>query len=79
MAANPGDLGFSFDLRKGGEVIILHRGRTAAVLRSRVALEFLADAESLAPPDLQQLMARLTGNYRRGNERTARNHPRNRP
>ena len=28
--------------------------------------------------DPQELMARLTGNYRRGNERQARNHPRNR-
>ncbi len=27
---------------------------------------------------LMKLMARLTGNYRRGNERQARNHPRNR-
>jgi hypothetical protein len=32
-----------------------------------------------ASPDEQQLaMARATGNYRRGNERTASAHPRNR-
>ncbi len=29
--------------------------------------------------DPQEVMARLTGNYKRGNERTARNHPRNKP
>lgn len=73
------ELGFTWRANKKNEVTILHRGRTAAVLRGRVALDFLADAESLAPADLQQLMARLTGNYKRGNERTARNHPRNRP
>jgi hypothetical protein len=28
--------------------------------------------------DPQELMARITGNYRHGNERTAMNHPRNR-
>jgi len=28
--------------------------------------------------DQQQLMARLTGNYKRGNEKTAKTHPRNR-
>ena len=28
--------------------------------------------------DPQEVMARWTGNYRRGNERTAKNHPRNR-
>jgi hypothetical protein len=27
--------------------------------------------------DLQQVMARWTGQYRHGNERTAKNHPRN--
>ena len=36
---------------------------------------FLADVD---PGDGQELMARLTGNYRRGNERVARKHPRNR-
>jgi hypothetical protein len=28
--------------------------------------------------DEQELMARVTGNYRRGNERASRDHPRNR-
>ncbi|MEU9794955.1 hypothetical protein AB0E27_30905 [Streptomyces sparsogenes] len=28
--------------------------------------------------DPQEVMARWTGDYRRGNERTARDHPRNR-
>ena len=37
-----------------------------------ILLMFLEDR------DAQELMARLTGNYRRGNERTARQHPRNR-
>ncbi len=73
------DLGFTWRANKKREVTILHYGRTAAVLRGCVALEFLADTESLPPADLQQLMARLTGNYKHGNERTARNHPRNRP
>jgi len=72
------DLGFTWRANKKNEVVILHHGRKAAVLRGTVAQEFLADAESLAPADLQQLMARLTGNYKRGNERTAKNHPRNR-
>jgi len=46
----------------------------AAILRGARASEFLEDA---ATQDPQQLMARLTGNYRRGNERAARQHPRN--
>lgn len=49
-------------------------GRRATVLRGRRAQDFLEDVES---SDAQELMARVTGNYRRGNEREAREHPRN--
>lgn len=66
--------GFAYESR-GTEVVISHHGSTATVLRGRHAVRFLADVESCDP---QELMARVTGNYRRGNERTARNHPRNR-
>ena len=72
------DLGFSVRARKGGEVELLHHGRLATTLRGAVALDFLTEMESCTPAAAQQLMARLTGNYKRGNERTARNHPRNR-
>ncbi|MFE2772759.1 hypothetical protein [Microbacterium resistens] len=65
--------GFSFD-RRGADVVITHHGKRAAVLRGRRAEDFLAD---VADGDPQLLMARITGNYRRGNERTARAHPRN--
>lgn len=75
---NLDDLGFRFDRRNCGERTILRRGSKAVVLRGIAAQEFLTSAESLSPADLQQLMARLTGNYKRGNERTARSHPRNR-
>jgi hypothetical protein len=67
--------GFSYRLRKNGDVELLHHGRPAGVLRGAVAARFLVDVEDADP---QELMARLTGNYRHGNERTARNHPRNR-
>ncbi|MEV4758388.1 hypothetical protein AB0J86_25170 [Micromonospora sp. NPDC049559] len=67
--------GFTYRLRKNGDVELLHHGRPAGVLRGAAARRFLAD---LADGDPQELMARLTGNYKHGNERTARNHPRNR-
>lgn len=73
-----GDLGFTWRARKSGDVEVLHHGRPAATLRGTKAAEFLADVEGGDEDAAQQLMARLTGNYRRGNERTAKNHPRNR-
>ena len=70
----PGPEGFAWTER-GGEVVITHRGARATVLRGERAAAFLSDVERGDP---QELMARLTGSYRRGNERTAREHPRNR-
>ena len=71
--ATPG--GFEWTERKNGDVEIRHHGQAATVLRGRAAAEFLDEVETSDP---QELMARLTGNYKRGNERRARNHPRNR-
>ena len=71
----PGPEGFAYESR-GGDVVITHHGRRATVLRGAAATRFLADVEDGA--EEQELMARVTGNYRRGNERTAKDHPRNR-
>ncbi len=57
--------GFAWEVR-GKEVVISHHGKVATVLRGAKAIEFVQEAES---SDEQLLMARLTGNYKRGNER----------
>lgn len=59
--------GFSFIARKSGDVVISHHGRVATVLRGDRASRFLAAVEGGEP---QELMARITGNYKRGNERS---------
>ncbi|MBH9551270.1 hypothetical protein [Inhella gelatinilytica] len=76
--AEGNDLGFVYRTLKNGSVEVTHHGRWAATLRGRDASEFLARVDGGSPEAAQQLMARLTGNYRRGNERQARQHPRNR-
>lgn len=63
--------GFTYETRRAGEVVIRHRGRIATVLRGRAATRFLADTEREGV-DLQGRMARLTGNYKHGNERRTR-------
>lgn len=77
MSGSPEDLGFSIRVRSGGDVEILHLGRVATTLRGAKAAEFLADTPDAGTAEAQQRMARLTGNYKRGNERTAARHPRN--
>jgi hypothetical protein len=69
----PAPEGFDYATRADGAVVITHRGRAATTLRGERAAQFLAEVED----DPQEVMARWTGNYRHGNERTARNHPRN--
>lgn len=73
VSSMPQPAGFAF-LERDGVVVITHHGRTATTLRGARAADFLEDVED---GDAQEIMARLTGNYRRGNERQARNHPRN--
>lgn len=72
----PGPEGFDYEAH-GSEVVISHHGRRATVLRGSTAHRFLADVEDADESGGQELMARATGNYRRGNERTAKRHPRN--
>jgi hypothetical protein len=67
--------GFAFEQRGDGVVVITHRGKHATTLRGSRAATFLGE---VANGDEQLVMARWTGNYKRGNERVARDHPRNR-
>jgi len=74
----PHDLGFTYRIRKSGEVEIFHRGRLASTLRGTDAEDFKQEARDESSADAQQLMARVTGNYKHGNEREASEHHRNR-
>lgn len=71
MTSRPTGFTYTSD---GDEVVISHHGRRATTLRGAAAQRFLADVDH----DPQLLMARVTGNYKHGNERTAKAHPRNR-
>ncbi len=66
--------GFDYSLR-GDDVVITHHNRKAGVLRGAAASQFLS---RVGEGDPQLLMARATGQYAHGNERTAGLHPRNR-
>ncbi|MGW1881985.1 hypothetical protein [Streptomyces sp. NPDC001970] len=70
----PRPSGFRYVRHGDGSVVLTHHGRAAGTLRAARAEKFLAEVES---GDEQLVMARWTGAYRFGNERTARRHPRN--
>ncbi|MFT7684811.1 MAG: hypothetical protein ACI9FB_000152 [Candidatus Azotimanducaceae bacterium] len=62
------DLGFTTAKIKDGYTI-LHHNRAATQLRGARAQKFEMSMETMSFPEQQQLMARLTGNYKRGNEK----------
>ncbi|AWB90056.1 hypothetical protein [Homoserinimonas hongtaonis] len=63
--------GFEFSVHSD-RVEIRHHGRLATTLRKSAALKFLNAVER---DDPQQVMARVTGNYKRGNERSSSHRP----
>ena len=70
LTVNEETLGFSYR-EQGGQVLISRQGRQVTVLRGRQADKFLVSVEGLDEAGAQQVMARVTGNYKRGNERRA--------
>ncbi|GAB3170130.1 hypothetical protein [Streptomyces incanus] len=67
--------GFAYETHPNGTVHITHHHRPATILNGDRAARFLTEVTAGDP---QLVMARWTGDYKRGNERTARSHPRNR-
>lgn len=53
----------------GDEVHISHLGRRVTVLRGAAAARFVSRVQAASEWGAQQLMARMTGNFKRGNER----------
>ncbi|MEX2252230.1 MAG: hypothetical protein WD895_09190 [Acidimicrobiia bacterium] len=61
------DLGYSYEVRKSGEIVISRHGVEVTILRGdAVKKKFIIRVTTLDP---QQVMARFTGDYKRGNER----------
>jgi hypothetical protein len=60
------DLGFSFEERKSGEILISRWGTTVATLRGPATDRFKLLVRRVGD---QQAMARITGDYRRRNAR----------
>ena len=65
------DLGFSHKGTRLGEVHIFRDGKQVATLRGKVAAKFLAKVQGADDSAVQQVCARATGNYKRGNETAA--------
>ncbi len=60
---------FSYATRSDGTIVISYRSAPVTILRGRSAERFTTRVSGTDAPGAQQLMARATGNFKRGNER----------
>ena len=63
---------FTFSQRADGSVAIFWKGRRVKVLTGKLAENLLAAAPECTGHELQLLLAKATGNFKRGNERRTR-------
>ena len=61
--------GFAWRSTKDGRIRISHHGRVVTTLAGDRAAAFKSRVEAGDDAEAQALMARATGNYKRGNER----------
>lgn len=66
------DFGFSYESTQDGQVFISWQGRVVVTLRGARAQKFLSQIENVDPNEEQHLMARFTGNFKRGNEKRSK-------
>lgn len=60
---------FTYRITKDGKVLISWQGRVVTTLASSRADRFRERVEGLDDQGVQLLLARVTGNFKRGNER----------
>ena len=66
---------FSYHARADGTVVISYHTAPVTLLRGVRAAKFLGRLDGTDAAAAQQLMARATGNFKRGNERARRQRP----
>ena len=59
---------FSYRSAKDGTVFLEYHGRVVKTLSGNAAARFLSAVENLDPSAAQLVMAKLTGNFKHGNE-----------
>ncbi len=60
---------FSYRATKDGKVFLYWYGKQVKTLKGSAAQDFLEDVVDLDQREAQLVMARVTGNFKRGNER----------
>jgi len=60
---------FSYRATKDGKIFLFWQGKQVKVLKGQIAQKFLRDVVVVDQQEAQLMMAKITGNFKRGNER----------
>ena len=69
MPAGLDDRPFSYRVTKDRRVLVSYRGRQVTVVAGKAAARLISSLEIADEDTAQHLLARATGNFKRGNER----------
>lgn len=61
---------FDYHLNKNGTVFLLWEGKQVKILKGKAADKLMKKIENLDDKAVQLVLAKLTGNFKRGNERS---------
>jgi hypothetical protein len=64
-----GEEPFDYEITKDGLVLLYWGNKHVKTLAGKAAQKFSKQIEALSDSDTQLVMAKLTGNFKRGNER----------
>jgi len=65
---------FSYRISKDNRVFVFWHGKQVKILKGAVALSFIEDIKASDEKEAQLIMAKATGNFKRGNERLVKYH-----
>ena len=60
---------FSYQASKDGKVLLYYQGKLVRTLNGEKAARFVAQIEDAGDTEAQLIMAKVTGNFKRGNEK----------
>ena len=66
---------FSYQLAKDQQVFILWNGKRVTTLRGEDSQRFLIKIQDASTREAQLVMAKVTGNFKHGNEKDAKKRP----
>jgi len=60
---------FTYKTNKDGKVFISYEGKQVTILSGKKAEDFIRKIQNAESKDAQLIMAKVTGNFKRGNEK----------